>query len=285
MRRIVLASAAALFMAGLAPPDPAPPPALPSLGARFLVPSSFQVEPARPFTVSLASARAQAEPWNNDEVAWMFARVAATQRNMDRPPLDAAGQPSLTLDTPGVGVIGVDLKPRDITVALKDLEKFISEHATARDKAAPPPGAKDARIRRVESLKAILRSGPPGAEAGRSEATGKTGQAAEIRPLMDPSALLLPSDLAVRAYAGSAAAAGARLFATHLSSGRTQEFRCDSTGYGHFNLDAPGQWRVELHLLAVDIAQQGEDPGPPLTLYSATLTFEAPRPPAAGGAP
>ncbi|MEX2219011.1 MAG: DUF4198 domain-containing protein [Phycisphaerales bacterium] len=236
------------------------------LRALALRPASFTVQPGQPVALTLRTQGPEPEPW--PPASWMFIRVASTQRNFDDPPRNARDEATATLDTPGVGLVGLDFAPGEVTASRPDLRAFIAERGRAPEDA-PIAGDGQVALRRVQSVKAILRAGAPGQEVGASEATGKSGQQVEIRPLMDPLATPVGGDIAVRCYAASGSAPGARLIATHEPTGQRQESTADASGIARFTLTAPGPWRIEFHELIA---------GDPPTLYSATLTFEAPAP-------
>lgn len=235
----------------------------------FFQPESFRVDPHKPFSLRFIDSEGRPATWRNDRVRWAFARVAATQTNADAATLDASGQPTAALDHAGIAVVGTDLQPRDLAVDASELRKFIAERGSLAHGAEIPAGAKQVRIRHIETFKTILRCGQKGAEEGQSEAMGEATQSAEIQLVLDPTALTLPSDLLVRISAHSDEIEDQRLFATHIPTGRTVEYESADEGYAHIALDAPGPWRLEFHALMA--APPGEDP--PLVLYSATVTF------------
>jgi hypothetical protein len=244
-----------------------PLPAAEPLPVHFLQPAAYRAPAGREIELRLLGQAVAPQPWKDTDTDWLFVRVAASQRNMDDPSLSPDGRALVPLDQPGIAVIGADLAPRTDTLALADLNAFIAANGRLN---GPIPELGPVRIRRVESAKTILRVGTPGQEAGATEATGKTGQKVELRPLMDPAATPPDSDIAVRAYILGAGAGGARLLATHIPTGRAQDITCDGSGYGNIHIDAPGEWRIEMHELSA-----GDEHGL-LILYSATLTFETP---------
>ena len=244
-----------------------PLPAAEPLPSRTLQPAAYTAPAGNPVELRLLGQAGAPAPWKDTNIDWLFVRVAATQRNMDAVPLAPNGRALIPLDHPGIAVIGVDLAPRTDTLPLSDLNTFIADRARLN---GPLPERGAVRIRRVESAKTILRSGAPGQEAGSTEATGKTGQKVELRPLMDPATTPAGSDIAIRAYILGAGAGGARLIATHTPTGQTQDIACDGGGYGNLRITAPGEWRVEMHEV-----RAGDEHGL-VILYSATLTFSTP---------
>ena len=248
---------------------PAPQPAskAPAIPALEVVPASFTMAPGAPVTLTLRDQDREVPAW--PEVRWMLVRVAATQRNHDDAPRDARSAASITIDTPGTGIIGVDFEPRQQQTTLADLRAFITQRGRVADQAALQ-GEGAIAIQRIESTKTIITCGQREQAAGSSESVSKSGQQVEFRPFMDPTTTPIGGDIAVRTYINGAGLGGARAFATHIESGKAQEFTCDSSGIGHFTLEQAGRWRVELHEL------RRKDDRSPWTLYSATLTFDAP---------
>ena len=104
---------------------------------------------------------------------------------------------------------------------------------------------------------------------------GLLAKAVEIRALMDPTAVMLPSDIAVRVYVRGDGAPGVTVIATHEPSGASRSSAADARGIANVRLDRPGAWRVEFHSL-----EPAEDDDADWVLHSGTLTFDA----GAGGA-
>jgi hypothetical protein len=231
--------------------------------ARAIEPSSYAPGAGERVELRLAGA---GEGWGRERVEWMYVRVAGMQRNMDSPELDAQGRLFVSSGAGGVGLVGVDLHRREEETDLRALRGFVAQRGRVAGEL--PPGDGPLRLDRVESFKAVLRIGAPEAAAGASAATSKTGQRVEIRLLMDPSVSSPGSDVAVRAYVNGSGASGARVIATHASSGVVREVRCDGSGIGHFGLHAGGAWRVEMHELRREEERW--------VLYSGAVTFEVP---------
>jgi hypothetical protein len=229
-----------------------------------VVPASFAAEPGQPLALTLRGQNGAALPW--PEVRWMLLRVASTQRNLDDAPQDQRGQVSISLATAGTGIVGVDFEPRRHETTFEDLRAFVLERGRAADQALLQ-GAGPLTVDLVQSTKTVVTCGRADQADGQSESVSKSGQQVEIRPLMDPAATPIGGDIAVRTYITGAGAGGARVLATHVASGRFQDFTCDASGIGHFTLDQAGIWRIELS----ELRRAGNNP----TLYSCTLTFEA----------
>ena len=126
-------------------------------------------------------------------------------------------------------------------------------------------------VRRVESCRVLVRGGlggGPGGGAGDASgvATTKRGERVEIRPLMDPTALVPETIVPVRVYVGGDAAPGGVVTATHLESGASQRVVADDKAIATLQIDVPGLWLVEFHA----VRREGEA----LVVYSATVLFE-----------
>jgi hypothetical protein len=233
----------------------------------FLEPAAHAAAVGTPVALAVSDGGERPLPWAQIPVGWMFVRVAATQRNMDAAPVRHDGSVGLALPLAGVGVIGLDERSQVGTLDLAQLNAFLAERGRLN---SPLPEAGPVRLRRVQSMKSVVRAGAPGSEAGASEAVSKTGQQVEIRPLMDPGTTPAGADLAFRAYIQGSGAPGARLIATHAASGAVQDVLCDHSGIGRITITAPGRWRMEMHEL-----RPGDEQAQCI-LFTATLTFDSP---------
>jgi len=118
------------------------------------------------------------------------------------------------------------------------------------------------KVRRVQSAALLVRRGGDVPDGG---AVGKSGLAAEIRPLMDPTVLPLGATLPVRVYVEGASLSGATLEAL-APDGTKRAISADREGIAHVLLDRAGRWRLVFHHLR---ESKGES-----TLFTGTLTFE-----------
>ncbi len=235
-----------------------------------LAPSTYSAKAGDVVTLKLADARPGAADvaWDDDRVLWSMHRIAGTQENSDRAPRadENAAAGTLRLATSGAAVVGVDFKPRTVTL---DGAAFAKLVAGRTDIKAPPEGAP---VRVHQSVKTIIRVGE--SEPGQSpNVTSKTGQQVELRPVFDPTGVGIGSDVPVVVYAGDGKVPGAKLVATHVPTGEREEFTANASAIGHFKLSRPGEWRLEMrHLAEVKNPKSGE---PAWVLSTATLTFEA----------
>lgn len=226
----------------------------------------------RVYVESGLALRARATKPGDFSPEWLFVRTEATQWNLEAPEatLDAGGSIGSPLASDTVHRVGVDLRVEQATVDSIDFES-----ANRRLSATwiGPASASRIRagdrivVRHARSASAILRL--PGTGAPSPVATAKTGQAAEIRPLMDPTALDPGSDLPFRLYAGGSPVAGARVLGTPPSGEPVLSNRTDSAGIGSIRVSRSGRWRLEFHVARLDKA-----PGNDVTLFSGTLVFE-----------
>ncbi len=210
--------------------------------------------------------------WPGDSVRWFFVRAQGTQDNRDAA-APAGGDTGLRLklEQPGVTLVGLDLRPFDLRLTAAELREAVTRLRAAErpDELLARAGDHPQRVSHIACMKTLLRSAD---RRGMSQvATSKTGQRAEIRLLIDATAIEVGSDLPVRLYAGDGKAADAVATAIHDASGTREEFSVDREGIGHFALTHSGAWRIEFH----DLQPAAQPAADEWTLYSATLTFEA----------
>ncbi len=246
--------------------------------APALEPAAYRVGVGEPVSLKVRNVVTGADiPWDDARISWTLLRVAGTQENSDLAPrADEKGVAgSIRINSEGAAVIGVDFRPRVVTIEAADLRRFAHDRAGAE----LPESVKGAvAVRLVESVKTVVRTNGAGDERS-GNVTEKTGQLVEIRPLFDPSAMAIGSDIPVVTYAGGGRAKNARVIATHIASGEKQEVRTNSSAIGQFRLSKAGVWRVEFHQLepapkAEPGANVPEGPQPTWVVLSATLMFE-----------
>lgn len=241
-----------------------------------MTPAAYHATAGAPLALNLKSSISGAAiAWDDARISWTLLRIAGIQENSDLAPRSdekgAAG--SVKINTEGAAVIGVDFKPRVVMLDAAALRKFAKDHADAE---LPEAAKGDIKVRLVESAKTVVRTA--GADKERSgNVTEKTGQLVEIRPMFDPSAIAIGSDIPVTTYAGGGRAKNARVIATHIASGEKQEIRTNASAIGLFKLNKPGEWRVEFHQLK---EVKGAEDGAQWVVSSATLTFETAAKPA-----
>ncbi len=200
----------------------------------------------------------------------IFVRSPGFQENLssDEAPRPAAGQRSIaiTLEHPGVTLVGIDLTPRDLDWPV---DSFRTLAGAAASKAIPETGAVRARL--IECAKSIVRVGTG---PGSTETVGgsKAGQVVEIRPFIDPASAPVGSDVSLKVYIRGDAVKDAVVTATNVSTGEVQDVNFAPVGTGFFHVASPGLWRLEFRK-AIRTEKENQ---PPWTVYSATLTFATP---------
>jgi uncharacterized GH25 family protein len=160
-------------------------------------------------------------------------------------PTDRTLRLAVTLTRPGVAVLGVELKPRDLELAPEKIETYFREiHAgdELRERWAAVPEPKKWRERYVKNAKTFVRVGEPAAEE-RTWAE-PLGLALEIVPERDPTTVKEGEALPVRVLRGGKPLAGFLL--GYVSAGETREHvaMTDADGRASAKLDARGVWLV-----------------------------------------
>jgi len=237
-----------------------------------LVPSGYKAVPGERLNLSLRDfGNADAGlAWDDTQIAWSVIRVAGTQENSDRAPRAEENAPagSIRINTAGAAVVGVDFKPRVMTLDAAAVRKLTEGRTDIK-------AVGELEVRAVQSAKTVIRVGAMEPEQS-GNVTSKTGQQVELRPVFDPTGMGIGSDIPIVVYAGDGKVPGARLTAMHVASGEKEEFVANGSAIGHFRLSKPGAWRVEVrHLGAVKPGPNVKAEEPKWVLYSATLTFEA----------
>jgi hypothetical protein len=305
---LVLAVAAPLA----ADQQPAPVAEPPGLYALRAPPAALQGVPLDIGLVRIeggGGGRESPVSWSEHPVSWFFIRTGATQENFDDaptppappippapPPVPPAAPPAeaqalaATVQIPirGVALIGADFQERVILLpaaallALAKEEGLAAAAETLRD-LGDIQAPTQVRVRLVNSAAVLTRArGEAGVvgEQAMSPAIRKSGQAVEIRPLIDPVDSLVGGDIFIRVYLRGAAMGGGRVRATALASGVAQQVATDRSGIGHFTLSEAGGWRLSLRHLA---RSDADDSGSDWTLYSGTLSFHSDAPADIGG--
>lgn len=235
-----------------------------------LRPAAFHVAAGRPVEVHLETG-GKPVAWDDSRVRWMFVRGEGTQENMDAAPAAPPGvgvRETVSLPAPpaGAAAMGIDFRPVVETIDAEQLRGFAKSKC---DGELPVTAKGPLRVARVQSCKTLLRVGEGGGSyAALSEGT----QQAEIVTFMDPTRALVGGDIAIVTSVSGHDLEDARVLATSVATGKTQEVRTGDGGAGHIHIDAAGEWRVEFHHL-----ERGkEGSGAEWALVSATLTFEVP---------
>lgn len=245
----------------------------------YLEPDSFLHTAEGALELSLVRERGGERartPWPAaDERAWLFVRADGTQENLAEVPRLGAQEDRTRVDLRHVdaNLIGLDLAPRVESVPREEWRRFLAERVAAAPTGLPP----ETRVRRVESMKLLVRLAAPGdVRTPSATAQSKTGQTLELRPLADPTCVPEGADLPFRVYVPDGDPVGLRLVARHLSTGEIQTSPVRAGGIADVHISAPGRWTVEVHQLVDVPVEGGGDAGPDVELRTATLAFEAP---------
>lgn len=242
----------------------------------FLTPSKHVAALAETLSLRFAAGAAKdARPvgWPSDEIEWLFVRGGGTQENRDRvrPQNPKDDFVLLRIEHPGVTLVGADRRPIVREMTGDELGTFLRQSVALAEKASIPAGDGELRVRHVASAKTLIRAATAGRESPPSAiATSKTGQKVEIRPLFDPSAARVGSDLPLWSYIDGSKKTGVKVQATNVATGKTTTFLTDAGGSGHFRVTDAGLWRVEFH--HAEPLKDGSKAD--WVVYSATLTFE-----------
>ncbi len=266
------------------PPAPSPAPDDPAIAPPACLWSDrFTATPDQPFHISWRAAGSpDTAAWPASQISHAFTRQGGSQSNFDT--LEAAADQTVEIrsDGPGLVMLGVTLRERRIAPNRADLARLSDPRQAAETDQAVPL---------ITCSKILLRAAEYGAPLHRSSlAPNKTGQPAEIRPLVDPTAAPVGSDIPLRVLAGEGSRPGAALIARHLSLAHaapepddTQTITANASGIAVFHVTRPGPWVLSFELYIGDEAnpdeEEGEDeaqaaPG----WYQATLSFEVPAP-------
>lgn len=181
-----------------------------------------------------------------ERVARVLGRLAGSELKVDS--TEATEQTlrfAVTVTRPGVAVLGVELKPRDLELEPEKIEVYFREiHAgdDVREAWAAVPTPKKWRERSVKHAKSFVRVGEPAAD-DRTWAE-PLGLGWEIVPECDPTALKVGGALPVRVWRGGKPVAGFVL--AYVSADETREHVAvtDADGRATATLDTKGTWLV-----------------------------------------
>ncbi len=259
----------------------------------YLLPDRYEVVVGREVAVHVArgtSGVLATIPWPGEGIEWFFVRTAGTQRNLAQPGTALPGEDFLRLhlEEPDVALIGMDTRPWIESVRGNEMRKFLESAVAAS--ALPSDwmaqtSSETVRVRHIESAKLLVRvvkSAPGSKDEWRGSATGpsKSGQRTEIRPLIDPTAIAVGSDLPLRISWADSVNVDVRVVTRQVATGTTLTSLAPG-GAGWFTVSAPGEWRVEVHRAK----RLKDDPAADWELETATLSFLVPAlsKPAGGG--
>ncbi len=235
--------------------------------AVFLTPSEATVRVGTTLELRTNAGGADLE-WPADRTDHFFARTAWTQENRGSVAAQEgdASTAAWVADRVGVLMFGLDLQPRTETLEAGTFAAFQSVHVSAERRVALPKEG-SVEVRRVESAKALVRVEGDATEP-ESIAMSKTGQAVEIRPLMDPTRARVGSDVPLKVYSQIGGASRALVLATNTTTGETVRAQSDDWGIADVPIVSAGRWQVEVHAIR---SMRGVGS---YELHTATLTFD-----------
>lgn len=210
--------------------------------------------------------------WPENEIKWLFERADGSQRNHDTMAAVGAAKDhvAITLRQAGVTMVGVDFKPREITLDAGQLGELLKRFPSAAGEKDNADGAKlGSRVRHEGSATVLIRS--LNSAEPSAIATSKTGQRAEIRPFIDPTLLALGGDLPLKVYADGDKATGARVRIVP-PQGEAIEQTSNPNGMVTISIHASGVWRIEMQQFVGAVHDSTTD----WVFYSDSLTFEVP---------
>lgn len=253
----------------------------PAQSVGYLLPDRFEVAPGAEVAVQLQRGSAGAlrpVAWPRRDVAWFFVRAAGTQQNLEDPRLGGPDGESVLVELaePDVALIGMDRRPWVESVPGARFREFLERDLAASALPAEwktRAAADVLRVRHIESAKLLVRVARTvgGKLEASVTASSKAGQRTEIRPLVDPTAMAVGSDLPLRISWSDSADVDARIVARQVSAVIAQ-VASTQKGTGWFTVTAPGQWQVEIHRAK----WLASDPDADWELESATLCFVVP---------
>jgi hypothetical protein len=240
---------------------------------RFIVPDRFAAAAHDAVRLSFRSpSDGKFEPIAWPVVDRLFIRADGGQKNRhDVTPSQPDGDGlTLVLTTRGANLVGADIRDAVERIPAAELRTLL-ERAGGKI-AATIPDAGEIRVRFVRSAATLLRVSSGDAPREPSAvATSKTGQKAEIRPLMDPTTAAVGSDLPFRVYVDGSKVEGVKVRAT-IAEATAVERTTDAGGSLFFPVSAAGVWRLEFaHAKPLE-----RDDAADWAVYVGTITFEVP---------
>ena len=216
-------------------------------------------------------------PWPHEGVEWLCVRSGDVQENQHNVCPNRAGENSINIPVrhSGVTLIAVNEWPVTIAATSDELNAFLRQNvATTGVAKMSPDSPATLRVRRIVSAKTLVRAAAPGGRQVPSAiGTSKTGQPVEIRPVFDPTAIQVGSDLPLSIYVAGQKKSGVKVQATHVPTGGTTSYITGPGSAGHFRIKQSGAWRIEVHHAEPLVRDASAD----WVIYSGTLTFEVPK--------
>ena len=262
--------------------------AAPAAAAIALAPGHWVARPGAEVPVAVLQRPAGADevyqpaPWPAD-IEWMFVRAGPRQWNLHEPAPTDGNSRTIQTAAAGATMIGLRRAPRIERIAPDALPAFLARQGASTAEAAPDLAAEllgadeppaELRIRLIECAQALIRTADGATEDIPSPvALAKAGLPAEIRLLMDPTALVAPTDIMVRLYAGSASREAAHVRAHNLTTGANARTTSGEHGIATLTLPERGVWRIEFAWAE----RLEDDPDADLAIWTCSLGFEMTR--------
>lgn len=161
------------------------------------------------------------------------------------------------LRRPGVAVIAVELRPRELSLDSSHVETYLAEVGapdsvrTAYLRQLPVGGVRRWRERYAKHAKAVVRVTSPQRPAPAADSTWREplGDALEIVPAVDPTAVRPGGVLLVRLLAAGQPVPFTAIGFTGPAAGRDQLLRTDAAGRAAFPVPQGGRWMVRATVL------------------------------------
>lgn len=252
-----------------------------------------------------APARTIDLKWPEDRIDWMFVRIGGSHMNLNECPHDAdpLRSQAFALEGVGAGMIGLRLQPRVSEASADELKAWLEAHAMPGDSGSGPSpalgpalspalasalsapskhGAPDGSlmVRTIECAQTVVRAFDPADHtfdtAASPAVVAKCGLGMEIRINFDPTAYLLPTDIAVRAYIDQEGAKIQSLVVSTLDEAADPSkwtfVRCDDKGIAAIHLE-----HHKPYLIRMVAARPSREPGADIEVMTASVTFLAGR--------
>ena len=161
------------------------------------------------------------------------------------------------LRRPGVAVIAVELRPRELSLDSSHVETYLAEVGapdsvrTAYLRQLPVGGVRRWRERYTKHAKAVVRVTSPQRPAPAADSTWREplGTALELVPAVDPTAVRPGGVLLVRLLAAGQPRPFTAIGFTGPAAGRDQLLRTDADGRVAFPVPQGGRWMVRAVVL------------------------------------
>jgi uncharacterized GH25 family protein len=218
----------------------------------WLMPERFSVDPGTTLAMDLTSGSAfpaldaAIEPSRVTKAAYRVARHTADLTALT--PAEHSLRLNATLGEAGIATLWVDLAPRTIELAPKDVEEYLTEIGASdlvKQRWLATPG-KRWREMYSKHAKAFVRVGDGGSDRSWSE---PVGMFLEIVPQSDPTKLVAGGELIVEVLRDGGTIPSFSIAMSREGSPGQQMQKTDGGGLATFKLDAAGRWLVHGTLL------------------------------------